>query len=339
MANLILCEKPDMARKIASGVDLFDKGSWKKNKVGMQYFQSNNYYIVSMRGHLIEYVDFEDYEGKMDWKSSISYLPFVPEKWKSRILTIKVKDKDTGKFKKITDPDAKKRIDLIKELVDLKDVDTVIVGTDPDDEGDFIAKRVIDILHISKPIYRILCKDLVKENIQKYIKEKIPEKERFPIYRKVEARSKSDWVLGINLTRFATVMANEQNGKAWNVGRVSTCIVKLIYDREKEIKNFKPVDYYKLVSNTKYNDIDVELKSEAEFDLDELNIAKRLCADFNSKLARVKKVEQKESISNPPKLFSQTTLQNVLSQKFGYTPDETLSYCQSMYEQALLSYP
>jgi len=149
------------------------------------------------------------------------------------------------------------------------------------------------------------------------------------------ARTYIDLLYGVNLTRYATI----RSGKLLRVGRVIVPIVRAIYERDMEIRNFKPEIYYSLQSSSKTNGEVVELISKHKFAKDEKNKAEELATLYNSTGAVVTSVESKKDTILPGKLYSLSTLQSFLGKKYKMSMAESLSIVQKLYEEGYLTYP
>ncbi|MDE5888561.1 MAG: DNA topoisomerase III, partial [Bacilli bacterium] len=293
---LIIAEKPSLARNIVSAI-----GNMKRN----DGFYSNQEYLVSWAfGHLFTLADIEDYEEQpIDTKWKMDNLPCFPSKFKFNLK------KDTNK--KI-DSGVQKQFNIISTLCNREDVVKIVNAGDSDREGEIIVRLCINnALKNEKEIYRLWLPDQTQETISQGLQEMKLDSEYDNLANEGFARTYTDWLYGVNLTRYATL----KTGTLLRVGRVIIPIVKAIYDRDMSIRNFKPEMYYGMWSNEETNGEAVELNSKEKFDKTEQKKAIDMCAKYNSVDAIVTDKKVKRDTMNPPKLFSLTKLQNLLGKK------------------------
>jgi DNA topoisomerase-3 len=149
------------------------------------------------------------------------------------------------------------------------------------------------------------------------------------------ARTYIDWLYGVNLTRYATIRA----GKLLRVGRVIVPIVRAIYERDMEIRNFKPQKYYVIRSDAKTNNETIELVSKQKFANSEIEKAEAEAEKYNLSEAVVTAAQSKKDAILPGKLYSLSTLQNVLGKKYKMSMADSLKIIQKLYEDGYLTYP
>ena len=318
---LIIAEKPSLARNIVSAI-----GNMKKE----DGFYSNSEYLVSWAfGHLFTLADIEDYSGyeSEDGKWSLKNIPCFPDKFK---FNLKKNDK------KEVDPGVQKQFNIISNLCNREDVTTIVNAGDADREGEVIIRLITDnALKSKKDLRRLWLPDQTNETINEALKEMKEESEYDNLANEGFARTYIDWLYGVNLTRYATL----RTGTLLRVGRVIIPIVKAIYDRDMEIRNFKPSTYFGLVSNEVTNGEPVELNSKEKFEKNEENKCKDLCNKYNESDAIVVDKKVKKDTLNPGKLYSLSKLQNVLGKKYKMSMDKSLQIVQGLYEKGYLTYP
>ncbi len=317
---LIIAEKPSLARNIVSAI-----GNMKRN----DGFYSNQEYLVSWAfGHLFTLADIEDYEDNVTgtkWK--MDNLPCFPSKFKFNLKKDSNKQIDSG---------IQKQFNIISTLCNREDVVKIVNAGDSDREGEIIVRLCINnALKSEKDIYRLWLPDQTQETISQGLKEMKLDSEYDNLANEGFARTYTDWLYGVNLTRYATL----KTGTLLRVGRVIIPIVKAIYDRDMSIRNFKPEMYYGMWSNEETNGEVVELNSKEKFDKDNQKKAQEMCDKYNSVDAIVVDKKVKKDVMNPPKLFSLTKLQNLLGKKYKIPMNKSLEIVQKLYENGFLTYP
>lgn len=323
MKKLIIAEKPSLARTIVEALKK-EKEVFKKED---GFFESDNYIVTSAFGHLYSLADIEDYTGSNDKKWYLKELPFFPDQFKFQIRKdYKTKQVDSG---------VKKRVELIKSLIHQDTVQSIINCGDSDREGEVIIRTILSETGNTKPVERLWLPDQTAKTILENLKNIHSASKYDSLAKEGYARSYMDWLYGINLTRYCTLISQ----KLLKVGRVKTAIIKAVYDRSIEIKNFVPRKYFKVISKTKFDDEHLELISEKEFEFSKKEQAIELAHRYNRGVSKVVDKSIKSQIVRSPKLFSQSTLQNQLSKRFKYSPKKTLSLVQELYELGLVSYP
>ena len=318
---LIIAEKPSLARNIMAGIDE------KFNKC--DGFYAGESYLVSWAiGHLFSLADIETYTGAEGKKWSLEGLPCYPEKFKFEIRKSPDKKKE--------DPGIKKQFNILKTLMHRNDVDTIVNAGDADREGEIIVRICIEnAAPVGKKLMRLWLPDQTPETVKKALSEMKDESHYDSLASEGYARTYIDWLYGVNLTRYATI----KTGKLLRVGRVIAPIVRAIYDRDMEIRNFKPEKYFAIQSAEKTNGEKIELLSKLKFTNSEVDKANEKCREYNDAGAIVTSVESKKDKINPGKLFSLTTLQNLLGEKYKMSMTDSLKIIQKLYEDGYLTYP
>lgn len=315
--NLILAEKPSVARKIAYAL----KANNKKNG----YYEGNGYIITYAYGHLYELYDIKDYENGFDnWE--VDKFPYIPKQFKYKIKN---------------DSEIKKQLKTIKELANRKDIESIIAGTDADREGQLIFSIIYKELGLDKPIKRLWISSYTPEEIYKGMKNLKDYKEVIPLEKAAYCRQQMDWLFGINYTSLITLLHGQ--GKLLNIGRVILPTVKLIHDRDLEIQNFKKEKYYQLkaifeAKNQQYEGIYIDSDNNDKFkmkaELEDINNA------IQDKPGIIVKKEEKTISENAPLLFNLTDLQGYMTSKYeSFDSDKVLKTAQLLYEKGYISYP
>ncbi|MBR2965102.1 MAG: topoisomerase C-terminal repeat-containing protein [Clostridia bacterium] len=318
--KLIIAEKPSLARNIIAGID----GKMQKND---GFFAGEEYLVTWTFGHLFSLVDVESYTGDKNARWTLSNLPCFPEKFRFELKR--------GNDKKV-DRGVEKQFRVIKTLCNRADVDTIINAGDADREGEIIVRLcVAEALSTKKAQKRLWLPDQTPETVRSALLDMKDESEYDNLAGEGLARTYIDWLYGVNLTRYATI----RSGKLLRVGRVIVPIVRAIYDRDMEIRNFKPEKYYSIQSAEKTHGEKVELQSKQKFTKDELEKAESTSALYNGTGAVVTHVSSKFDKILPGKLYSLSTLQNVLGKKYKMSMADSLKIIQGLYERGFLTYP
>ncbi len=319
MKKLIIAEKPSLAKEIVNAIG-------HMNREG-DYYENNEYIVVSVFGHLLTLWDLDKYLGKEEKsKWELSDLNYFPERFR-----FKVKD----------DKGIRERYKLIKKLIARNDVDTIVNAGDADREGEVLINIVVysifNQLNIKKRMTRIWLDDQTDITIRKELNHPRDISETENLYNEGLCRTYIDWLYGIYLTRYISIKSKTK----MPTGRVIIPAVKFVYDRCDEIKNFVPKDYYKITCPIRTNNGE-ELKldfKEMKFEIDEKYEADNLVRQFNDKPIIVTSIEKKDVVKQPKRLFSLASLQNYMSKYNKWSLEKTLNVLQSLYEKKYTTYP
>ena len=308
--KVILAEKPSVAKTIAS----FLKANTRRDG----YFEGNGYIVTYAFGHLVSLYDMKDYDKEKysgSWK--MANFPFIP----------------ADKFKFKVDDSKQKQFNIIKELLNRDDVEYVINATDNDREGELIAFLIFLLAKNKKPVKRILVNEWTPQDITRGLENLKDEEDMRNLQAAGYTRLITDWLIGINFTSVATLKYG--NGKLLNIGRVILPTVKLVYDRDMEIRNFVPKTYFEIEGNFKCANGTYKGKlikgKETKFDTEEEAMA--VIDSITSKNGVISSKKVTKSKEYAPKLFSLTSLQGYITSKYShFTSDKVLNVCQSLYE-------
>ncbi|WCK57734.1 DNA topoisomerase (plasmid) [Aneurinibacillus sp. Ricciae_BoGa-3] len=305
MKALLIAEKPSLMNEI--------KEVYKK--LG----HKDTITFKSFAGHTMELREPQDY--KSEWgKWDLSVLPMIPERF-----GYKPKKDKQAMFKEL------------KSEIQNGDYDYIINACDPGREGQHIFFSFYDSLGVKLPVKRIWHEDLTENELKRALDNLRDENE--PALKNMTVASKYrayfDWLIGLNGTRAVTLVAN----KKINVGRVMTPVLKILVDRELELRNFVPKDFWEIEADFgKYKGIYFDEANENETKFFEKAKAEAKVKQFGNK-GTVVKVEKKKETKYAPGLHSLQELSNEANRTFGYTMAETLKIAQDLYEKKILSYP
>lgn len=315
MKKCIICEKPFVAKTITNAI--------YENFIRHDgYFESENYIITFAFGHLFEPWEIEDYLKKEKGYWTLDDLPFIPKEFK---------------FKLKNDDGIKKQFSIIKKLVNRDDVEAVVNCGDSDREGELLCSIIIsNALEKTKPILRLWLPEQTEDTIRKSLKNMPPNSEYENLYNEGLLRTIMDYLLGIEYTRYLSILSKHK----LPVGRVLIPIVKAIYDRDSEIKNFISEDFYTIKGINEDKKISfLVMKTDKNIPLDIQKKEGNSIINSLYKQAEVIDIEEKEIIKRPKKLFSLDTLQNKMSKDYKLSASKTLDILQGLYLKGFVTYP
>ena len=318
---LIIAEKPSLGRNIAAGI-----GNMAR-KDG--YLEGHGYIISWAFGHLFSLADIEAYSQKEDGpvRWTMEGLPCFPSEFKFVLRKGADKKPDAGVIKQFK---------VLEYLCNREDVDTIVNAGDADREGEIIIRLcVANALKTQKKQLRLWLPDQTPETVSAALNEMKDESEYATLADEGFARMYTDWLYGVNLTRYATL----KSGVLLRVGRVIVPIVSAIYERDMAIHNFVPEKYFGMMSDEQTNGEKVELVSKKKFAYNLKNKALDECAKYNACEAVVTHVKKKKDTLSSGKLYSLSKLQNVLGKKYKMSMADSLSIIQKLYEEGYLTYP
>lgn len=318
MKTLILTEKPSVARDFASALGVSGSSS-------SGFIENDRFIITWAIGHLLTPYDPEDYDAKYK-KWSLNTLPILPLEFK---------------FK--AQPKTKKQLDVIKRLLKRSDIEEIIVATDAGREGELIARL---ILNDSKSKHKAMrfwtSAALTREVIHNELKNLKPLQDYDRLFIAGRARQKADWLVGMNLSRLATIKLND----LFSVGRVQTAVLSMLVERRKAIDTFISEDYFELKAKFKFKNGEVQAywfdpkKKEEEKRKDKKAEFDLLAKKVEMKEAIIEVLNQTEKTAYPQGLYSLTELQRQANIMYGFSASKTLELAQSLYEKyKCLSYP
>ncbi len=327
MKKLILAEKPSVAKNIADATDAVRKNG---------YFEGQDYIITWAFGHLLQLYDAKDYDPEMKtWR--MEKFPYIPGEFHYKLKT-------DGKHKDQPDAGVVRQMNIIKTLAMREDVESIISATDDDREGQIIADEILNYLKTEKPVERILLNEWTTAEVQRGLGSLKPNEEMQPLQDAGFGRQIADWLIGINLTSVATLKCRSgKNSRLLNIGRVLMPTLKIIYDRDKEIRDFKVTKYYKLKGifetddKKRFEGIYYVKKNEKFDSPEELEKIRKQIVGHPAEITDKKVTKKKEYA---PYLFNLSNLQGFITSKYkGWTSDRVLKTAQDLYEKKLITYP
>ncbi|WP_322908026.1 DNA topoisomerase 3 [Paenibacillus campi] len=309
MKILVIAEKPDMGRNIAA---VIEPGA--KNQ--RTYIEGERYVITWAIGHLIGLAEPEAYDAKYK-RWNFGDLPIIPEQ-----------------FKIVPNPRTKDQLKVIGELA--KRCDRIVNACDAGREGQHIFALIQRQLKLRQPVKRLWISDLTAESIRKGFEQLRDSSEFDNLTQAARARSEADWLIGMNASRAFTTKHNN----LLSVGRVQTPVLALIYDRQKEIENFKSQTFYEVRATFKQPSKTYEGVWQGEERLTDQAKGEAIAAKVQGKEGKITKYDMKETKEYPYKLYDLTLLQRDANAKFGFSAKKTLDVAQALYERhKVISYP
>ena len=299
---LVIAEKPSVGAAIGKVLGASSR------KDG--YLEGNNCIVSWCVGHLVGLADASSYDERFaKWR--YSDLPIVPDEWLFEVP----KDKQ-------------KQFKVLRDLMLDKRVTELVCATDAGREGELIFRLVYKKAGCTKPFKRLWISSLEDNAIREGFAHLRSSGEYDRLYEAALARSKADWIVGINGTRLFSTLYH----KKLVVGRVQTPTLAMLVEREGKISTFHKEKYFNVHISKDNLTADLEkVKTEDE--------AKAIAAGCDKKQAVVSSLKKETKTVNPPKLYDLTTLQREANRYYGFTAQQTLDLVQSLYEKKLLTYP
>ena len=337
--KVIIAEKPSVAREFAKVL-----GINGVNNNG--YIESEDYIVTWCVGHLVTMSYPEKYDENMKyWR--LNTLPFIPKEFKYEVID-----------------SVKKQFDIVSNILNREDVSLIYVCTDSGREGEYIY-RLVDSMagNPSKEKKRVWIDSQTKEAILNGIKDAKDISCYDSLSDAAYLRAQEDYLIGINFSRllsiaYGNILAKKLNEKrvVISIGRVMTCVLGMIVEREREIKNFKKKSFYKIqvklgenINNSFTADFKVSTKSKVYNDPRLYNDSgfnkKEDAKEFISYLKSlssdmiIDQITKKQTKEKPPLLFNLAEIQNECSKRYKISPDDTLNIIQNLYEKKLVTYP
>ncbi len=335
MLKLYIAEKPSLGRAIAAALP-------KPHKNHKTHIEVANGDVVSWCvGHILAQADPQDYDERYK-KWSMETLPIVPEQWQLKPITR-----------------TRAQLSVLRKLV--KQADTIVHAGDPDREGQLLVDEVIDYFKVSKVkkanVKRLLISDLNLPAVKRALNSLKNNQDFMPLSISALARSRADWLYGINLTRACTLQGQKQGyNSVLSVGRVQTPVLGLVVRREQEIAEFVSKPFYQVLAH-------LSLSKEQENITDNFTakwlpsdacqqycdedgrvlvkaLADNVVARIHNQPAIVESINTEQKQQNQPLPFNLSSLQIAAAKQFSMNAKLVLDVCQALYEKhKLITYP
>ncbi|MGT2762527.1 DNA topoisomerase 3 [Streptococcus intermedius] len=299
--KLVIAEKPSVAISIAKVIGA------NKKKDG--YYEGNGYRVSWCVGHLIQMANPDAYDEKYA-KWNMADLPIIPSDYKYEVAKA-----------------TKKQFNILKKLMNNKEIDMVINACDAGREGESIFRLVYNQVNCKKKMKRLWISSMEDSAIKEGFDNLTDGKDYDNLFESAQARAIADWLVGMNISRLYSCLY-QQN---YSVGRVQTPTLAMIVKRDDEIANYQKEKYYTVELSMNGFTLSTDR-------IDDEVAAEQLISLVGDKI-EITDVIQKEKITKPDLPFDLTTLQRECNKYFGYSAKQTLDYAQSLYEKKLITYP
>lgn len=324
MRRVYIAEKPSMGRALAG---ILGRGVPKEG-----YIVCGEDAVTWCRGHLLEAVPPEGYDPALKaWRRES--LPIIPSTWKMEARK-----------------DAKGQVKVIRELI--RQATTVVNFGDPEREGQLIVDELLDHLGWKGQTLRLWLNSTDEKSIRAALASMRSNAEYAPLSKAALARSRADWLIGLNLTRALTLIGRSQgvipSGQVLSVGRVQTPVLHIVVQRDMEIERFVPKDYFlpfiqaghaRGEFRARWQPGDGAEGLDGENRLVDERVAKAIVVAARGGVGAVTAVENKPQSMPPPLPHTLGTLQTAADRKFGISAQATLDIAQALYERQYTSYP
>ena len=327
---LYIAEKPSLGRAIAA---VLPKPQQKENG----FIRLANGDVVSWCvGHLLQQAEPQDYNP--DYKRwQAAQLPIVPDKW-----LLKVRKS------------AEQQLNVLKKL--LRQADQIVHAGDPDREGQLLVDEVLAYCGVSgaklATTRRLLISDLNPPAVKRALEQLQWNKDFVPLSTSALARSRADWLYGLNMTRAYTLQGQKAGYQGvLSVGRVQTPLLGLVVRRDQEIADFVSKPFYQVVATVETDDKHTftalwqpSAACAPWQDEDGRVLLRALAEKVQQKIsgqnAAVTRVQHKDGQQAPPLPYNLSALQIDAAKRYGMTAQQVLDHCQQLYERhKLITYP
>ncbi len=337
--NLFIAEKPSVAKEFAKALKLNTS-----SKDG--YLESAEAIITWCVGHLVTMSYPEVYDEKYR-RWSLDTIPFIPSEFKYQVID-----------------SVRKQFSIVSTLLNREDVSTIYVCTDSGREGEYIYRLVEQMAGVKgKKRLRVWIDSQTEEEILRGIREAKDLSEYDNLSDAAYLRAKEDYLMGINFSRVLTLKYGyrvkdylKRDKAVISVGRVMTCVLGIVVNREREIRNFVKTPFYRVLAGFDLNGRKFTGEWKAvegskyfaspalykENGFKERIYAEQLIEFLGSDPDQkpvIESIERKKENKNAPLLYNLAELQNDCSKYFKISPDQTLQIVQELYEKKMVTYP
>ena len=342
MKKLFIAEKPSVAKQFAEALGVATGGG------NRGYLENQDYIFTWCVGHLISMSYPEKYDEELKkWK--MESLPFIPKEYLYEVI-----------------PSVREQFSVVSALLQRKDLETIYICTDSGREGEYIYRLVASQCpEIRAEEKRVWIDSQTKEEILRGIREAKAKAAYDRLGTAAYLRAKEDYLMGINFSRVLTLrygrelarVLGKEKSTVIAVGRVMSCVLAMIVQREMEIRAFQKTSFWKLLGDFSLDGENTALSCEfrgkeeskhyKESDLyKNMGFLQEEKAKAFQELFKpypregmITSLEKKKEVKNPPLLFNLAELQNECAKVLKISPDDTLKLVQELYEKKLCTYP
>ncbi len=337
--SLFIAEKPSVAKEFAKALKYN-----MKSKDG--YMESDEAVVTWCVGHLVTMSYPEAYDAKYK-KWSLNTIPFIPEEFRYEVID-----------------SVRKQFQIVSGLLNREDVETIYVCTDSGREGEYIYRLVEQQAKVhGKVRKRVWIDSQTEEEILRGIREARDLSDYDNLSNAAYLRAKEDYLMGINFSRVLTLKYSnpiksylKADKAVVSVGRVMTCVLGIVVNREREIRDFVKIPFYRVLAQvdieghecscewraypgSKYYQSPLLYKDNGFLEEKDADEFIGYLNEEPTEAPVIEKIEKKKETKNPPLLYNLAELQNDCSKLFKISPDETLRIAQELYEKKLTTYP
>ena len=342
MKKLFIAEKPSVAKQFAEALGVATGGG------NRGYLENQDYIFTWCVGHLISMSYPEKYDEELKkWK--MESLPFIPKEYLYEVI-----------------PSVKEQFSVVSALLQRKDLETIYICTDSGREGEYIYRLVASQCpEIHAEEKRVWIDSQTKDEILRGIREAKAKAAYDRLGTAAYLRAKEDYLMGINFSRVLTLRYGRELARALGkekstviaVGRVMSCVLAMIVQREMEIRAFQKTSFWKVLGDFSLDGKNTALSCEfrgkdeskhyRESDLyKNMGFLQEEKAKAFQELFKpypregiITGLDKKKEVKNPPLLFNLAELQNECAKILKISPDDTLKLVQELYEKKLCTYP
>jgi DNA topoisomerase-3 len=331
--TLLIAEKPSVGQDLARVLP----GPFKKQE---GFLEGPDHVITWAVGHLVQLAEPEAYDAKFkSWK--MADLPIVPDRFKLEVR----------------DERSRKQMSVVTKQLGREDVEEVVNACDAGREGELIFAYLFEKAKGKKPVKRLWLNSMTSAAMKSALASLKPAAEYELLEEAARSRSESDWIVGMNATRAATIRLRSSFDGAVSLGRVQTPTLAIVARREEEIKAFKPEPYWLVDATFAADPLNGESGGERVYighfqappgspgttkgpRIGTEEEAQAIVAACEGRTGTITKLEKKEQREKAPMLYDLTTLQREANNRYGFSARRTLSAAQRLYEEhKALTYP